>query len=228
MTTLRPIARGPPLHKTKGMTIFKGLAKCMAETWQREWPPDTQTSQSLVYELGFMRIDDPAPVLKKHLPGKRLVDLGAGSSVSYLAMAHFAASVGVSEYVAVDRYQDYSRAVSAMENFIRSAYPDIKLSAESEDMLFYLAQQPNCSANISINGVDNIMLRHRDISLERFYVQNLVAQIARVVPANGLVFGINSPLMGRLTEFGFEQVVSDLVTMDYELTKHNGIYQKKL
>ena len=115
-----------------------------------------------------------------------------------------------------------------MRNFIGPGYPDIGLSAESEDMLFYLAQQPNCSANICINGIDDVMLRHRDISLERFYVHNLVAQMARVVPANGLVFGINSPLMGKLPEFGFEQVVSDLVTMDYELTKHNGIYQKKI
>lgn len=225
MTTLKQAARKSSHPRNMGM--LREVAKRMAETWQKRWPPDTEVSQSLVYDIGFMRLDKLALVLKEELPGKRLIDLGAGNPSSYIAMAHFAASLGVSEYVAVDLYQDYSRAASAMEHFIHPDYPDVRLSAEREDMLLYLARQPDCSSNICINGIDDAILRHRDVSLKRMYVHSLVAEMARVVPENGLVFGINSPCIGKLAEFGFKQALSDLVTMDYELTKHNGVYQKK-
>ncbi len=118
----------------------KELARKMREAWKYHAPSSCSTATSMVYGMGFMAIEKPSPLLKSGLAGKRLLDLGAGDSVSYIPMAHFAAVLSASEYVAIDRYNDYRLAEETMHSFIGGRYPGTKFKAVNEDMLVYLSE----------------------------------------------------------------------------------------
>lgn len=181
---------------------FERLAQRMASFWEPGRPSGLSTTDFAVYTKGILDIEEPPEILRHSLRRARLLDLGAGGPASFLPMAHFATMLDASEFTIVDRYQDYSNAEHAMREFINHRYPGIALNAVNEDMLCFLARAPHESANISMNGIDEHILRGEP-DVERMYVLALLGQIARVVPVGGVAFGVCSPFLCRLGEYGF-------------------------
>ncbi len=143
---------------------------------------------------------------KTALEGETLIDLGAGTHSSIYPMAEFAAICGVSEYVAVDKYAQYSEALRlALRDFIRKEYPQsgMGISLVEDDMLRHLAYRADGSANVIMNGIDGCVIP-REGNGE--YIAELIRQIGRVVPHFGIAFGTNSPFLGVLGTLGFLKI----------------------
>jgi hypothetical protein len=182
------------------------LAEGMAAFWGKHKPSSLSITEYYDFGSGMLDIGNPPPALLKPLRGSRLIDLGAGGPGSYMPMSHFAAVARVSEFLIVDRYQDYSGAIKAMGEFVRSGYPDIAFGAFEDDMLRHLARQPDSSANICMNAIDTNMLGCRDKNVQDEYIRELLAQISRVVPDGGVAFGLSSPLLHNLVRLGFKAI----------------------
>ncbi len=185
------------------MPMLEHLAGEMKKFWGGFSPSDCPLVPGLVYQTGFMKLKSPSKTLAEKLNGKRLVDLGAGNSESFTAMAHLAAKLGVSEYIAVDGYVDYSRAEELLDTFVGESYPGMVLRAVNDDILLFLAKMEDNSANIAMISIDRCMLATRDHFLEEMYGLELAGEIARVVPPGGIAFGVNSPNLERLAQYGF-------------------------
>ncbi len=187
----------------KSAAIHESLAQKMKAFWGRDTPSDSPLAPSLVYETGFMRVKEPSETLKKKLAGGRLIDLGAGNVESLTAMAHLAAVLGVSEYIAVDGYVDYRGAEGLLDAFVGESYPEITIRAFNEDILLFLSKMRAGSAHIVMNSIDRCMLIAPDAFVGEMYGLELASEMARVVPPNGIAFGVNSPNLERLLRFGF-------------------------
>jgi len=207
------------------MHEFRRLSRLMGQAWTTMLPSDSPAvSDMLSGRLGFLSLDNPSPILREKLKGSRLIDLGAGGIDSILSMAHLAAALGAKEYVAVDKYRNYDNAMPALEDFIHPTYPGIRLSAVTEDMLVFLGQQPDGSAAVCINGIDSDILRSDDKITQELYLHELMSEVSRVVPLQGIAFGIHSPYLGRLADFGFTRIMKGIGRLD--LTWSDGIYEK--
>ncbi len=115
-----------------------------------------------------------------------LIDIGAGKDAS--DMAKFARSLGVSQFIAVDR-----EVVPYLEN--QNTQMGIR-----EDALFFLADQKDHSASITLNGMDDVFL-----TMPIRNQQLLLEEIGRVASGH-VVFGINSTeFLEKLTVFGFQK-----------------------
>ncbi len=125
--------------------------------------------------------------LVRSLKGDVLIDIGAGNDAS--DMAKFASSLGVSQFIAVDReVVPYLENQSAQRLGIR------------EDALFFLADQKDHSASITLNGMDDVLL-----AMPFRYQQLLLEEIGRVASGH-VVFGINSAeFLEKLMVFGFQK-----------------------
>lgn len=133
-----------------------------------------------------------------------LFDLGAGTERSYTAMSEFAYLTGIKEYVAVDKYQNFSTlhsryALQCLE--MKYGKVDMKIDFVNADMLYFLANQAGNSASIAINGVDDLCITPFNYE-SAGYVDELMKQMARVLEPGGLVFGANSPHIKALDMFG--------------------------
>jgi hypothetical protein len=188
------------------LPMLEHLAERMGEFWGAGRPSDCALAPGLVYESGFMRVKQPSRLLSEKLNGKRLIDLGAGNIESLTAMAHLAAVLGVSEYIAVEKYIDYGRAEGLIEAFMGDSYPQIVFRAFNDDMLLFLTKMKDGSANIVMNSVDRSILVPPNHLIGEMYGLELASEIARVVPAGGIAFGVNSPTLERLAQFGFKGV----------------------
>lgn len=147
------------------------------------------------------------------LSNNRLTDIGAGDAVD---MAHFAMEYGVSEYVAVDGYRDYSECGL-------SAIRGIRLV--NADMLGYLFEQPDESTNIVMNAVDWAVLRGPGRLIEQAYAEYLLRNIARVIPRGGIAFGTMSPVLDGLSGFGLERIRQTDVS---HVSEVEALYRKPL
>lgn len=185
------------------MPMLEHLASEMGAFWGNSRPSDSSLVPGLVYESGFMRLKSPSETLKQRLRGSRLIDLGAGNSESFTAMAHLAAVLGVREYIAVDKYVDYSSAEGLLDDFVGRSYPEMILRAVNEEILLFLAKMEDGSANIAMNSIDRCMLATTNHLVAEMYGLELASEIARVVPEGGIAFGVNSPNLERLALFGF-------------------------
>ncbi len=208
------------------------LADSIAELWSSDKPPKAPSSYSLAYpavyesspRTSFICIHGPSDILKNELRGGVLIDLGAGRHESYLTMAHLMASLGAREYIAVDAYTISLKAEDRMSGYVRDECPDadIVLRAVRDDMLRFLAYLPTGSAHVCMNAIDQSQLITLDPIAQDMYAIELAEQIARVVPLEGVAFGLNSPFLGRLPDYGFEQV------LEVRSQCADGIYQKKV
>lgn len=185
------------------MPMLEHLAEQMGAFWGSGRPSDSSLVPGLVYETGFMRLESPSKTLVEKLRGSRLVDLGAGNRDSLTAMAHLAAVLGVKEYIAVDKYVDYSAAEGLLDHFVGESYPEMILRAVNDEILLFLAKLEDGSANIAMNSIDRCMLATTNHLIAEMYGLELAGEIARVVPPGGIAFGVNSPNLERLARYGF-------------------------
>ena len=218
MLTKKTPKPGLPLRKSPNPSalMHEDLAKGMKEFWSEADPSDCPLAPGLVYESGFMRLDNPSQLLREKLKGRRLVDLGAGNTGSITAMAHLAAALGASEYIAVDAYVNYERAEGLLDNFVGQSYPQMVLRALNDDMLLFLAKLEDGCANVVMNSIDRCMLVAPSHLIAEMYGLELASEIARVVPDGGIAFGVNSPNLERLLRFGFRGKIE---TPGYIFTK---------
>lgn len=136
-------------------------------------------------------------LLRDRCQGQVLFDLGAGKNAQ--GVVRFASDkLGVSKYVAVDKYYhpDLGPYASQRERF----------ESRKEDALLFLSRQPDNTANITVNALDEIILKTREEQASREYVEVLLREIARVTVGNGLVFGTNSPFLRGLSDLGFRYI----------------------
>lgn len=183
---------------------FDRLAAELEKFWGNGSPSGKPLAPEVIYGSGFFSMEDPSDVLKQRLKGAVLIDLGAGSAGSFLAMAHFAAAYGVREYIAVDRYADYSSAERGMEQFVHQKYPETVFRAVNDDMLRFIGHQPDESASVCMVSIDSAILASKERFATEEYMQEIAMQIARVVPLDGVAFGANSPALFGLESFGFK------------------------
>ncbi len=210
----------PAMQRRK---VPEGKARAIAETakylsdyWGSFKPSSCELAPDVVYDTEmFFSLKNPSPVLREALEGRRLIDLGAGNTNSILSMAHLAATLGVSEYVAVDQYVDYTNAEEVMEKMINSKFPEIVLRAINEDMLKFLLFQPDQSANVCINSVDRSILASNVRLATDIYMSDIAQELMRVVPKHGVAFGLNSPALEMLPDFGFTPLVDGLFKKEW-------------
>ncbi len=191
-------------------------AKQLSDYWGSFKPSSCELAPEVVYETSmFFSLKNPHPALREALRGKRLVDLGAGSINSILSMAHLAASLGASEYVAVDLYVDYTTAEGVMKSMIQAKFPNISLRAIDEDMLMFLLFQQDQSANVCINSIDHSILASNVRLATEIYMSDIAQELMRVVPKDGVAFGLNSPALDMLPDFGFTPLVDGLFKKEW-------------
>lgn len=200
---------------TSEQKIIEPLVEGMGKPWWRCAPPASELARSIVYGYSFLSIRKLSPFFPEVLGKRKLVDLGAGTAD---AMTHFATRCGVGRYVAVDRYLDYSGRIPLLSN----------VSFVNSDMLMFLAEQPDNSANISMIAIDHIVLSGSDSITEALYQKMLLAQIQRVVPLGGIAFGFNSEILHGLTDLGFERIEKIPGYPSMKRYFGGGIYIKQL
>ena len=176
------------------LKIIEPLIEKMGTVWAHRAPPTSGLSRMAVYGHSFMSLRRLDPFFIEKIGGSRLVDLGAGEPD---CMTHFAMACGASDYVAVDRYVNYAKKVP----------PFINVRYVNQDMLMFMAEQPDKSANVVMLAIDHIILgNYEDRMTERLYKGMLLAEIKRVVPTGGIAFGMNCELLLGLDDMGFERV----------------------
>jgi len=196
-------------------------ARLMVETIEAAWgdipPPSSPSCFDIltrggsgpfaVHSENCRRRDELRGFYRERLGGKTLFDLAAGGTLSYLTMVEFAFLAGAKEYVAIDRYQDFSQAdVSLAREYLNTKYGkdnvNMQIHFVKADMLLFLAHEANASANVSMSGFDEACLPPA-LFTDMGYVHELVMQIARVTEPSGLTFGINNPFLRNLSYHGF-------------------------
>lgn len=193
--------------------IIEPLVDRVERIWGSGAPPVSSLADIVVHMNNFMSLKRLSPFFPKVLGNKKLVDLGAGEPGT---MIHFALRCGVSEYVAVDRYWDYSRRTPPFTN----------VSYVNQDMLEFLSEQPDSSANVVMLGIDNIVLGNEHTMAGMRYAEMLLKQIQRVVPQGGIAFGMNCAILCELTDMGFENIKKIPGRKLPENYDGGGIFQK--
>jgi hypothetical protein len=193
--------------------IIEPLVEEMGKVWGKTGPPLSGLARAVLRSHTFMDIRRLSPFFPEVLGGKRLIDLGAGDPTH---MATFALRCKVSEYVAVDRYVDYSHMPSSFSN----------ITYVNDDMLKFLANQPDGSGNIAMLAIDDIVLAGTSTITEMLYRGMLLAQISRVVPEGGIAFGFNSDLLFELEKFGFRRLGRIPGHKIPDGFTHGGIFRK--
>ncbi len=198
---------------TEKLKVIEPLIEGMGNPCGAAAPPVSPLAKTVVYGNTFMSLRKFSPFFPKVLGGKKLVDLGAGEPD---VMANFALKCGVSKYVAVDRYWDYSRAVPPFPN----------VSYVNSDMLRFLAEQRDESTNIVMLAIDNVVLANEHTMTGKLYAEKLLEEISRVVPQGGIAFGMNCAILCELTGMGFANIKK---IPGHSLPKNfdeGGIFQK--
>ncbi len=178
--------------ESEGITIDE-LAKNMSESW-KIGRPFCSLADKFVYGPTFLGIKNLPKFFPEVLGDSILLDLGAGDPKP---MADFALCCDVRLYLAVDLYCPYGNM----------DFENPRIVLENEDMLRYVAKIPDDSANIFLGAIDDIVLMNpKSKKVELKYRSLLLSHICRVVPPDGIVFGVNSHLFPKLEEMGFERV----------------------
>ena len=175
--------------------------------------PERKMSREKKYEL-----------LKERLKDSTLVDLGCGDPISVKKAYEFATAFEAKEYVGVDRYPSCSKEyyIEVIDYFKihpedpegevlsklieqKPKIPSIKLEL-GVDMLTFLKGRKDPS-NFMMNGVDEDILF--DEKFDQEYWNEIIAEIVRLVPKGGLVFGNQSVSFSELENFGFKRVIEE-------------------
>lgn len=123
------------------------------------------------------------------LKDSKIIDLGCGADVRY--MVDIVCRLGASEYVGVDKYNIKEAIVNSKKPEISQKVQksNLQFNLVDKDMLEFLSQQPDNSANITINGVDNDILDPRNPG-NKIYFPLLINEIIRVAGKDHVIFGI--------------------------------------
>ncbi len=165
------------------------LAEGMARAWKTQPPPSAQIAQFASHAFSGKLVPEARGLMSERLRGRPLLDLGAADPA---AMMEFASMNGASRYTAVDRYYDYS-------GMARPGFAELV----NDDMLRFVSYQPDGSANVCMNAIDDIVLMSPIEVVELSYIHRLFQEIARVVPPGGMAFGLGSPHLHLLENAGF-------------------------
>jgi hypothetical protein len=117
------------------------------------------------------------------LEGRVLLDLGGGRRPRLMELAE---RFGVSLYLDVDLYyHDDARTDPASANWLPEHGPGSKLPAAvvACDMLDFLWRVPDGSCNVTVSGIDGLVIPLRE------YASEMARQFDRVVPPGGVAFG---------------------------------------
>jgi hypothetical protein len=201
--TLREFPKRELPFDEKGLVDF--LVKETGDYWGHMKPSAAQLANFAIEGGTFLSLHARAPFLDSTLSGSRLTDLGAGDS---RGMEAFSAVYDVREYVAVDRYCPYP-------------WSSERIRYVNADMLQYLAEQLDGSTNVCMNAMDN--LRHGNQTILASYVEMLLRQIARAIPPGGIAFGIQTPILQGLANFGFSRIEE---LGDRRVGSFGAVYQK--
>ncbi|MBU0527768.1 hypothetical protein KKE92_04765 [Candidatus Micrarchaeota archaeon] len=173
------------------------LTGCTSEPWKRigfPFPPCSALAHMFVYGNTFLGIKKLPGFFQNLLENAVLLDLGAGDP---RPMVDFALACGVRLYLGVDLYLSYKNM----------SFEDPRIVLENNDMLQYVAKMPDNSASVFLGAIDEIVLAHnKSKQMEIEYESLLLSHIHRVVPPDGLVFGVNSHLFPKLEKMGFERI----------------------
>lgn len=164
---------------------------------------------------------DSGKVLKNKLDDEILVDLGCGRQ----PVIELAEKVGARVLIGVDRYSigsenDSPSPQKVVEEPIRENGQTVLVR---EDLLKFVSHIPDNSANFTINGIDDDIIKNKD------YQKALAKEIIRATKKGGIIFGKNSTSLFYIREEGQEQTkeIMEEVFKRKSLYKYSGMFEKK-
>ena len=141
---------------------------------------------------GSVKFPDEVDRLRELVHGGKLIDLGCGSEGSTMEL--FAVGrLGAQGYIGVD-----------IRDLGLQSVPERNIEFHQSDMLAFLSQQPDGSAAITINAINEDIIDPKHPG-NVAYIKRLAEEIARVAHGYG-VFGLNSPdIFQALEDFGIKK-----------------------
>lgn len=176
------------------------------------------TNYSKHYEEGkhgdiLGRFPEYKAELEKYLKDRTIIDLGCGTwdnqdwSVEIPEyILDMAIEMGAKEYIGVDQTEHIRVYPPSMDDEYKDIKTEIKTVGGKEgDMLTFLSQHPDNSANIMVNGIDYIII-DQSLPANVEYLKLLAKEIKRVIGKDHRVFGLESqPIFNKLRELGLEE-----------------------
>ncbi len=155
--------------------------------------------------------------LKERLHGKVLVNLGAGV---YGSMQSLARESGTTTCIEIDNFfpEDATDSSPSVDLSPNKKNGEMQIVTVKSDMLDFLSRLPDESACITINGIDEEIIKNKD------YHRALIEEIKRVLPKGGIVFGRNSSCLYLVSE-SLERINLEFLSGKYIISAK--IYEKK-
>lgn len=141
--------------------------------------------------------------IEKSLAEDTLIDLGCGEKINSVnAVIELACNSGAREYIGVDKYN-----LPDDQNLLRQYDGKINYCFVQQDMLEFLLNQPNNSANLILNSIDSTLFVDVRGDAAKKYLDTLVKEMVRVVGSDHIVFGLSADVIFEgLLKNGFRQV----------------------
>lgn len=153
-------------------------------------------------------------LLEERLKGSVLVDLGCGGPYSVRMAYKFSSTFNVRKYIGIEKYPRSWEGDSQYNEYIKDGSLEGRTAPAheivlGEDMLQVLSRRTEQS-NFMMNGIDDVIFSNDEWDPEidfnkEEYIKKLCENIARLVPQNGIVFGINSVYLNNLARLGFKK-----------------------
>jgi hypothetical protein len=180
------------------------MAREMGKSW-RNGAPSTPLAPKAAASNLYLAPAGTSPFFLRNLEGSVLVDLGSGDPSG---MLEFARAYRTAAYVGVDSsYPATWSEAGGRTFFIR------------DDMLRFLFHLEDASVNLSMNAIDECVIRKGLIG--DCYSAKLVSEIARVT--RSVAFGLSSPFLHGLAGFGFREVGE---TDGFRVSEYGAVYTR--
>lgn len=167
---------------------------------------DKFSTRQTIYNKRYDNLSKPEVESLAALVNKGTVlDLGCGLDAWRMALfAH--EQLGATRYMGIDIHTDFPRRARFRYNLKTGKKPDpVEVEFINQDMSEFLSQQPDNSASITLNGIDDYVIDPK-IEGNINYVNRLAEEIARVVGDNHCVFGNNSSdIFATLEKLGYKK-----------------------
>jgi len=195
------------------------MAKELADKVEVSFDPRTYSEQMI---QAYFSNQEFREEMDKYLKNKTVIDLGCGIIADTFDeygpfhipwfVVSIASQSGASKYIGVDKNPNVVCDPSFKKNYEDKGIEIEVKGGEEGDMLVFLSEQENDSANIIINGIDRSII-DPSISANREYLERLANELSRVVGKNHVVIGM-----------GAEMIFHNLedVSMDTENMEHDG------
>lgn len=167
------------------------------EKYSRNYDTENHFIKSLMER--YPEFDQQLSIFIKN---KTLIDLGCGFSEGRGIPEYIldlAIKYEAKKYIGVDADEQTYIYPPSMEKKYKDSSVEIEVfCGEKGDMLYFLSSQPSNSANIMINGMDEIII-DMTIPANIKYIKLLCEEIKRVIGKDHRVFGIESePIFSQL------------------------------